>query len=92
MPVNNQLIAETVDAVSRQSLQIDAPSGGFPVGGTFRVNLVLSASEISTIYTQSDEFNITAGGTGSTATSSGTGSGTSAATGNTSRTTAVTAG
>ena len=41
---------------------MDAPSGGFSVGGSYRINLVKSTSEITSIYAQSDEFDIVEGG------------------------------
>lgn len=58
LPINNQILVDSVDASSQSSLSIDAPSGGYPVGGTYRVNLVKSPSEVNTIFAQSDEFDI----------------------------------
>ncbi|KLO19788.1 hypothetical protein SCHPADRAFT_794961, partial [Schizopora paradoxa] len=77
LPTNNLLLDSFVDATSGSSISIAAPSGGLPVGGTFRVNLVQDQNDLNTIYAQSDEFTITAGSAASsvsTTVSSGTGS------------------
>ena len=76
MPTNNLLLDSFVDATSGSSISIAAPSGGLPVGGTFRVNLVQDQNDLNTIYAQSDEFTISAGAasSGSTTVTSGTGS------------------
>ncbi|KAL5508387.1 hypothetical protein ACEPAH_6006 [Sanghuangporus vaninii] len=90
LPENNQLLAAFVDATSATSVSIDAPSGGFNVGGSYRVNLVKSQDDLDTIYAQSDEFDITAGtssATDSTVSSgSATSSGSAATTGSATRT------
>ncbi|CAE6433298.1 hypothetical protein ACGC1H_001531 [Rhizoctonia solani] len=72
LPVNNQQLIATVPG-STGSVEVPAPSGGFPVGKGFRVNMVKSPTELTTILAQSPEFEIVSG----TGTSSGTLSATS---------------
>ena len=77
MPSNNQLLASDIDG-TLGSVGIPSPSGGLPTGKSFRVNLI-KGSDVSTIFAQSDEFEIVAGtasasGSVSVATSSSTGS------------------
>ena len=56
------LLAKDVDGASASSITIDEPAGGWPsVGGSFRVNLVRSEDEPNSILAQSNEFNVTAG-------------------------------
>jgi hypothetical protein len=43
------------------STNVNPPSGGWPLGDGFQVNLVKSEMEQSTIYAQSNQFNITTG-------------------------------
>ena len=84
MPTNNLLLAPFVDGTTQTSVSISPPSGGLPVGGSFRVNLVKDQSEQSSIYAQSDEFNIASGGTASaSSTVSTTGTGSTSASGST---------
>ncbi|KAG8693375.1 hypothetical protein FRC09_010553, partial [Ceratobasidium sp. 395] len=59
LPTDQQLIA-TVDGTTGK-IDCPAPSGGFPVGKGYRVNLVKSPSEMNTIYAQSSEFEIVNG-------------------------------
>ena len=70
LPVNNQILVNFVDATSQDALSIAAPSGGFPVGGGFRINLIKDANDVSTIYAQSGDFNITAGSSSGSASGS----------------------
>lgn len=77
LPTNDLLLDSFVDATTANSISISPPSGGLPVGGTFRVNLIKDQNDLNTIYAQSDEFTISAGGS----TSSGTGSTVSVTTG-----------
>ena len=70
LPVNNQILVNFVDATSQDALSIAAPSGGFPVGGGFRINLIKDANDVSTIYAQSDNFDITAGSSSGSASGS----------------------
>ncbi|KAI5118769.1 hypothetical protein M0805_005650 [Coniferiporia weirii] len=82
LPTNDLLLVSFVDAVSSSSISVPMPVSGFNVGGTYRVNLVQDANDVSTIYAQSNEFNITSGtGTASdsatSGSSTGSGSGTS---------------
>ncbi|EIN10879.1 hypothetical protein PUNSTDRAFT_63770 [Punctularia strigosozonata HHB-11173 SS5] len=57
MPQNNQILDALVQGSSK-SINVNPPSGGFPVGKGFRVNLVKDTDDLSTIYAQSDEFSI----------------------------------
>lgn len=87
-----------VDATTQSSLAVAAPSGGFPTGSGFRINLVKSANEVDTILAQSDNFVIAAGSgtgssaSGSTVTAGASGSTTSAAATGTASTVSVTQG
>ncbi|KIY50037.1 hypothetical protein FISHEDRAFT_40025 [Fistulina hepatica ATCC 64428] len=54
------------------TISVNAPSGGWPTGSSYRVNLVKSAQETSTIYAQSPEFNIIAVASSSAASGSST--------------------
>ncbi|CAE7116192.1 unnamed protein product [Rhizoctonia solani] len=72
LPVNNQQLIATVPG-STGTIEVPAPSGGFPVGKGFRVNMVKSPTDVTTILAQSPEFEIVSG----TGTSSGTLSATS---------------
>lgn len=52
-----------MDAVVDGTLAVIAcspPSGGWPSGSGFRVNMVQDAQHLDTIFAQSSEFNITA--------------------------------
>ncbi|KAI4520613.1 hypothetical protein K525DRAFT_203276 [Schizophyllum commune Loenen D] len=57
MPDNNQMLAAEVDS-SLGETTVNAPSGGWPTGGSFRVNFVKNTTELNTILAQSDEFDI----------------------------------
>ncbi|KAF5359034.1 hypothetical protein D9758_004771 [Tetrapyrgos nigripes] len=57
MPIDNQVLAAQVDG-SLKSTNVRPPANGWLVGGSYRVNLVKSETEQSTIYAQSDEFDI----------------------------------
>ncbi|KAG9104891.1 GPI inositol deacylase [Ceratobasidium sp. 370] len=59
LPTDQQLIA-TVDGTTGK-VDVPAPSGGFPVGKGFRVNLVKSTTELNSILAQSPEFEIASG-------------------------------
>ncbi|KAG8693366.1 GPI inositol deacylase, partial [Ceratobasidium sp. 395] len=59
LPTDQQLIA-TVDGTTGKT-DCPAPSGGFPVGKGFRINLVKSPSDMNTILAQSPEFEIVNG-------------------------------
>jgi len=67
LPVNNQQLIATVPG-STGTIDVPAPSGGFPVGTNFQVNLVQSTTNVSSIYAQSPQFDIVTG----TSTVSGT--------------------
>ncbi|KAJ2931699.1 hypothetical protein H1R20_g5522, partial [Candolleomyces eurysporus] len=67
------VLASVADAVAASSVMVPPPSGGWPAaGGSYRVNLVKSATELTTIYAQSTEFNITAGPATASSPSTGT--------------------
>ncbi|CAE6419034.1 unnamed protein product [Rhizoctonia solani] len=67
LPVNNQQLIATVPG-STGTIEVPAPSGGFPVGKGFRVNMVQSPQNVTTILAQSPEFEIVSG-TGTSTTS-----------------------
>jgi hypothetical protein len=70
LPINNQLLATSVDG-TLLSIAVSPTNGQvFPVGSGFRVNFVKSASDMDTIYAQSSQFPIASGGQGVTNTSS----------------------
>lgn len=69
------VLADLVDATSANSISVSPPSSGWPTpGGSYRVNLVKSKTEQTTIYAQSTEFNITAGAATETAKTTASGS------------------
>ncbi|TRM68117.1 hypothetical protein BD626DRAFT_564981 [Schizophyllum amplum] len=80
------VLAENVDA-SKGSIDIDAPSDGWPSGDDFQVNLVQSKKQLTQIYAQSNMFDIkeeddcSATTTKSSSQTSGTQSGTNTASG-----------
>ncbi|KZT29345.1 hypothetical protein NEOLEDRAFT_1056485 [Neolentinus lepideus HHB14362 ss-1] len=57
LPDNNQVLVAVVPG-DAGSLAVPEPSNGFPVGSSFRLNLVKDPQDVNTIYAQSDEFNI----------------------------------
>ena len=60
--MNNQLLADAVDAASGNSISVSPPAGqSFPVGSGFRINFIKSATDLNTLYAQSSEFTITQG-------------------------------
>ncbi|TFK43700.1 hypothetical protein BDQ12DRAFT_191756 [Crucibulum laeve] len=59
LPTNNQVLAALVDGTSQTTLSVNPPSGGWPLGSGFRVNLVQDEQNTNTIYAQSGQFNIT---------------------------------
>ncbi|KAB5592384.1 hypothetical protein CTheo_4208 [Ceratobasidium theobromae] len=69
LPVNNQLLQANINGEAGE-IEVQAPSGGFPAGRRFRVNLVKSSNELNTIFAQSPEFDIVEGPASSTTTSS----------------------
>jgi hypothetical protein len=69
LPINNQLLAASVDG-TLLSIAVSPTNGEvFPIGSGFRVNFVKSASDMNTIYAQSSQFRIASGGQGVTNTS-----------------------
>ncbi|KAF8897731.1 hypothetical protein BD779DRAFT_398444 [Infundibulicybe gibba] len=58
MPNGDQVLAAQVVG-STLKTTLNPPSAGWPTGGGFRVNLVASPTELSTILAQSPQFNIT---------------------------------
>ncbi|KAG1833449.1 hypothetical protein EV424DRAFT_1524955 [Suillus variegatus] len=69
--MNPQVLSALVDG-TLGSVVCNAPSGGWPVGAGFRVNLAQDAQHLDSLLAQSNEFNITSGSSTST---SSTGSG-----------------
>lgn len=57
MPIDNQVLAALVDG-TLGSIVANPPSGGWPIGSGFRVNLVLNPDSLGSILTQSLQFNI----------------------------------
>ncbi|KXN89610.1 hypothetical protein AN958_05477 [Leucoagaricus sp. SymC.cos] len=56
----DQILVAQQDGVSTDTVNCNPPSGGWPLGKSFRINLVKSTEDQSTIYAQSDEFDIKA--------------------------------
>lgn len=52
-----KLLASRVDG-TKGKVNLSPPSGGWPTGSDFRVNLVASADAFDTIYAQSTNFDI----------------------------------
>ncbi|THV08355.1 hypothetical protein K435DRAFT_847225 [Dendrothele bispora CBS 962.96] len=67
LPINNQVLTASVEG-SLGTIDVRPPSGGWIAGPTYRVNLVKSENELSSIYAQSDEFDITESTSSSSAT------------------------
>lgn len=57
MPLGDQVLAALVDG-DLGTIIANPPSGGWPVGSGFRVNLVQDPQSLTTILAQSAEFNI----------------------------------
>ncbi|KAG1907000.1 uncharacterized protein F5891DRAFT_999742 [Suillus fuscotomentosus] len=68
--MNPQVLNALVDG-TLGSIVCNAPSGGWPVGAGFRVNLAADAQHLDTLLAQSNQFNITSGSSTSTSTGSG---------------------
>ncbi|KZO93199.1 hypothetical protein CALVIDRAFT_260155 [Calocera viscosa TUFC12733] len=58
LPTNDILLADNV-STSAGSVSVTYPGGTWPVGDAFQVNLVAASDQTSTIYAQSNDFNIT---------------------------------
>lgn len=56
---SDQVLAALVDG-TLGSITANAPSGGWPIGVGFHVNLVQDADSLSTVLAKSPQFNITA--------------------------------
>jgi len=56
---NPQILAALVDGTLGK-VNLNPPSGGWPTGSGFRVNLVANDTQLDTILAQSQTFNITA--------------------------------
>ncbi|KAI6163087.1 GPI-anchored small secreted protein [Pisolithus thermaeus] len=69
MPINNQVLNALVDGTVG-TIQCSPPSGGWPTGDGFRVNLAQDAEHLDSLLAQSDQFSIT--GSTSTGTSMST--------------------
>ncbi|KAG8218656.1 hypothetical protein J3R82DRAFT_4321 [Butyriboletus roseoflavus] len=76
---SNQVMDNNIDG-TLGIVQCSAPSGGWPSGSGFRVNLVQDAQHLDTILAQSNQFNITAVSSGSTTSSASTQAATSGVT------------
>ncbi|KAA1466707.1 hypothetical protein DENSPDRAFT_856324 [Dentipellis sp. KUC8613] len=60
MPQNDQVLSAFVDGTTGQ-LTASPPSGGWPTGKGFQVNLVEDPNHLNTILAQSNQFTITQG-------------------------------
>ncbi|KAH7931193.1 hypothetical protein BV22DRAFT_998503 [Leucogyrophana mollusca] len=69
MPLGNQVLNALVDGTLSQII-CNPPSGGWPSGAGFRVNLAADAEHLDTLLAQSDQFSITAPSSSSGATTS----------------------
>ncbi|KAF5388051.1 hypothetical protein D9615_000569 [Tricholomella constricta] len=59
LPQNNQVLAAQVDG-SLETITVNPPSGGWPSGGSFRINFVKDTNNLDAILAQSNEFDIEA--------------------------------
>ncbi|KAF9247369.1 hypothetical protein BU15DRAFT_39029 [Melanogaster broomeanus] len=59
MPINNQILNALVDGTTGM-IACNPPSGGWPLGSGFRVNLARDAQSLDALLAQSNQFNITA--------------------------------
>jgi len=69
MPNGDQVLNALVDG-TLGNITCNPPSGGWPTGAGFRVNLVQDATHLNSILAQSSQFNIN-GSSSTTTTSSG---------------------
>ncbi|KAI6047468.1 hypothetical protein EDC04DRAFT_625191 [Pisolithus marmoratus] len=69
MPINDQVLNALVDGTVG-TIQCNPPSGGWPTGDGFRVNLAQDAEHLDSLLAQSDQFSIT--GSTSTGTAAST--------------------
>ncbi|KAF8842719.1 hypothetical protein BDN67DRAFT_898623 [Paxillus ammoniavirescens] len=58
MPQNDQVLNALVDG-TLGTIVCNPPSGGWPLGSGFRVNLAQDAQHLDTLLAQSNEFSIT---------------------------------
>jgi hypothetical protein len=58
MPQNDQVLNALVDG-TLGTIVCNPPSGGWPLGAGFRVNLAQDAQHLDTLLAQSNEFSIT---------------------------------
>ncbi|TFY80048.1 hypothetical protein EWM64_g3969 [Hericium alpestre] len=59
LPSKSEVLSAFVDGSAGQ-LTVSPPSGGFPIGTGFQVNLVQDPQHLTTIYAQSSQFEIKA--------------------------------
>ena len=59
--MNNLVVANSVDGASASTISISPPSGQFPLGSGFRINLVKNATDTTAILAQSNGFTIVQG-------------------------------
>ncbi|KAH7914432.1 hypothetical protein BJ138DRAFT_1000125 [Hygrophoropsis aurantiaca] len=69
MPLGDQVLNALVDGTQGQII-CNPPSGGWPTGDGFRVNLAHDVQNLDTLLAQSTQFSITAPSSSSGATSS----------------------
>ncbi|KAG2042243.1 hypothetical protein BDR03DRAFT_854273 [Suillus americanus] len=75
MPQGPQVLNALVDG-TLGSIVCNPPSGGWPQGSGYRVNLAADAQHLDTLLAQSSQFNISSGSSSSTTSSSTTKTGT----------------
>jgi len=78
-PVTLVANQSTGDANTVNSVSVTFPNGNWPVGTAFQVNLVSSTNGNQAILAQSEQFNITSGGSSSAASATSAGSASTAA-------------
>ncbi|KAG5651384.1 hypothetical protein H0H81_008883 [Sphagnurus paluster] len=60
MPQPQVLAAQVDGTVTNSTIALNPPSGGWPTGGSFRLNLVKDVNDLNTILAQSSQFSIKA--------------------------------
>ncbi|KAG2152425.1 hypothetical protein BD769DRAFT_1342582 [Suillus cothurnatus] len=75
MPQGAQVLNALVDG-TLGSIVCNPPSGGWPTGSGYRVNLAADAQHLDTLLAQSNQFNINSSTTSSTTSSTQTSTGT----------------
>ncbi|TDL29215.1 hypothetical protein BD410DRAFT_680680, partial [Rickenella mellea] len=69
MQFDNQILLALVDGTNATSAPVNPPSGGWPHGAGFKVNLLKDSEDVTSILASSDTFEIKAPNTTSTSSS-----------------------